>query len=268
MSFDIILVSNASMDVHPDNKLSDFRVRLPQPVDLDQDYRVAVTRISFTKSYFNYSLFGDKGGITWLIYSDSKELYKPDDDSVTKCSLNTDLKPGYYTPETFVEMINNSCKSIKIAGTDNKKTDPVYRVQNGYLTVEPGIFINFRGQEIRWQLKFGTSTGPMLGLDKDENVVRPIFLNTGLTDLFVYSDLVYPTVVGDKSCDLLTVCDGQTDKEYGTHCIEIFENPMYLKLAKTTFQEIRVYIRGDTGKAPHFRFGRVNLRLSFKKHDL
>lgn len=264
MSQDIVLVSNASMDLFPWNNLSDFRVRLPQPVTLDQSYRVALTRISYTKSYFNYDV---KGGF-WVILSDTKEKYVPDKESINKCKLECKLLPGYYTPQTFIDMINIQVSGVIIGGTDRKKSDPVFKLKNGFLFVEPGSFENASKNEIKWELLFDNKTNRFLGIDdKDPEKQRPVFMNQGLTDLFVYSDLVYPTIVGDSSCELLTILDGQTEKDFGAHCCEIFEDAWYHPLAKTSFQEIRIYIRTDTGEPPNFRFGRVNLRLSFKKDD-
>ena len=47
----ITLVSNASMDLFPDNRLSSFRTRLPYLHDFtDGEWAVALTEITYTKS--------------------------------------------------------------------------------------------------------------------------------------------------------------------------------------------------------------------------
>lgn len=266
MSQDIVLVSNASMDIFPDNKLSDFRVRLPQPIVLDPGYRVALTRISFTKSYFNF-----EAGYGHVILSETGQDYVPLEADAKKCNLRLRLIPGYYTPETLIDMINIQIKRrIKIQGTNEGgikiKDDLEYELTNGFLVTRHGTLDVGGKGTIRWSLKFDEATQKILGIN-DPNSTRPVFVNQGFTDLYVYSDLVYPSVVGDTTCELLTILDGQTERPYGSHCCEVWDDPWFHKLAKTTFSEIRVYIRSDTGKAPKFRFGRVCLRLSFKRED-
>lgn len=125
--------------------------------------------------------------------------------------------------------------------------------------------VTSEGYERRCELSFDPITKAILGMDKDPK--RPVFLNQSFTDLYVYSDLVYPTIVGDQTCELLCVLDGQTDIAYGSHCSEVLDDPWYLPLAKNNFQTIHIYLRTDTGRAPRFRFGRVNLGLSFRKDN-
>lgn len=264
MRKDIVLVSNASMDVYPDNKLSDFKVRLPQPLYFDSSYRVAVTRISFTKSFFNYD-YGAQEVSLQIMNSDSKKPYQPSPAGAAKSILVATPLPGYYTPESFVDMLNLCLEDLHIHGDDEEVSHPKYSLSNGYLTCDPGKYMTSEGYERRWELSFDPITKAILGMDKDPQ--RPVFLNQSFTDLYVYSDLVYPTIVGDQTCELLCMLDGQTDMPYGSHCSEVFDDPWYLPLAKNNFQTIHVYLKTDAGKAPRFKFGRVNLRLSFRKEN-
>lgn len=262
MNQDIVLVSNSSMDLFPDNKLSDFRVRLPQTVTLDPSYRVALTRISFTKSFYNY----EDGGSGIVMMSETNDVLEPDAETKAQSTLRCNLLPGYYTPESFVDMINIQVKQVSLKGNLGIIKYPKYGLTNGYLNVAHGTIDAGEMKVYRWHLKFDPNTLKILGWDKT-NQHRPVFLNQGYTDVYVYSDLVYPSIVGDQSCELLTILDGQTDKPFGSHCCEVYDDPWYHKLAKTSFREIRIYLRTDTGRAPKFRFGRVSLRLSFKKED-
>ena len=265
MRQDIVLVSNASMDLYPDNRLSNFRVRLPQPLAFDPSYKVAITRISFTKSYFNYDHRRGERKF-WLILSDNRDRYEPDKESLSKCRIEGYPLSGYFTPATFVDMINVTAVDLLIAGTDQTMQAPKYSLKNGYLECRPGTFINAGGHEIKYELQFDPFTRALLGIENEGGEhKRPVFLNQGWTDLYVYSDLVYPSIVGDQSCELMCIVDGQTEKNYGSHCVEVFEDPWYHPLAKTNFQDIHVYIRNDSGAAPNFKFGRVCLRLSFRK---
>lgn len=265
MTTDIVLVSNASMDLYPSNKLHDFHVRLPQPLTFDSTYRVAVTRVSFTKSYFNFNLNFGQGTVMQVMISENQQLYASETFS-SKAQKTAQVLPGHYSPESFVEMINSQIKRfIKFGGTDEMKELVKYRLVNGFFECEPGTFLDKDGTEIKWEMKFDKYMKDILGIATEDR--RPVFLNQGLTDLMLYCDLCYPSIVGDKNCDLLAVLDGQTDKPYGSHCSETFEDPWFHRLAKQSFQTVHVYIKTDTGQSPDFRFGRVNLRLTFKKED-
>lgn len=257
MTTSIVLISNASMDIFPDNKLSDFRVRLPYPMVLGHGYKVALTYISYTKSYFNYNV----GGTATLMISDTRKKYEPDDLSKAGCVTRVSLRKGYYTPQSFIDMINTCIEDMKVTGTDTIESLPKYKLVNSFAGVDYGYLVNAGGHKIRIEMKFDDRTREYLGIGHS----RPVYMNQGKTDLFVYCDLVYPSIVGDQRSELLAIVDGQTDKPYGTHCSETFEDPWYHELAKTAFQDVRVYLRTDTGEAPHFNFGRVSVRLTFTK---
>lgn len=264
MRKDIILVSNASMNLYPGNKVGDFKVQLPTPQHFDSSYRVAVTRVSFTKSYFNYD-FKPGERMIRAVHADSKNNYNPTPEHLNKCILSVAPLPGYYTPETFVEMLNLTIQDLLIKGDHEIKTYPEYSISNGYLMVVPGILKDKDGYETRWECGFDDYTTKVLGIEKLP--IRPVFMMQGFTDLYLYSDLVFPTIVGDKTCELMCILDGQTDKPYGTHCTETYDQPWYLPLARNNFQTIHVYLRNDAGQELPFKFGRLNLRLSFRKED-
>lgn len=262
MTTDIVLVSNASMDIYPSNKLHDFSVRLPQPLTFDGSYRVAVTRVSFTKSYFNFNQNSGQGGLMVVINSETGEEYEPSTKTENKCRILA----GHYSPESFIKMINAQIKKfIKFPETHEMQTFASYKLVNGFLECDPGTYTDADGNAIRWEMKFDKYVKEILGSATDDK--RPVFLNQGLTDLMLYCDLCYPSIVGDKNCELLAVLDGQTEKAYGSHCSETFEDPWFHRLSKHTFQTVHVYIRTDSGQAPDFRFGRVNLRLTFRKEN-
>ena len=199
----------------------------------------------------------------FIIKSDTREPYVPPTEYAESSVLLVRLLPGYYTPETFVTMINKQAQTFKLPGGDKKDKKPKYLIDNGMLRLDPGLINKQDGSVIHWEASFDDVTRKMLGLIEGKQ--RPVFLNQGLTNLFLYSDLVYPSTVGDQSCEILEIMDGQTEKGFGQHCTEVYENMSYHALAKTSFQEIRVYIRDDNGRSPNFQFGRVILRLCFKR---
>ena len=50
--FYLTLPSNASLDVFPDNKTTEYRVKLPQPIDLDGNWEVGLYSISYPNTWY------------------------------------------------------------------------------------------------------------------------------------------------------------------------------------------------------------------------
>ena len=51
-SFYVTLPSNGSMNVHPDNTVTEFRNRLPRPLHLDGDWEVGLANFSYPKTWY------------------------------------------------------------------------------------------------------------------------------------------------------------------------------------------------------------------------
>jgi hypothetical protein len=50
--FYLTLPSNASLDVFPDNKTTEYRVKLPQPIELDGNWEVGLYSISYPHTWY------------------------------------------------------------------------------------------------------------------------------------------------------------------------------------------------------------------------
>ena len=80
--FDIYIESTGSMDVYPGNKMAVFRNLLPEPLQLDGDWRVALAEIIFPSSIKNITTTG------YMIYTpktpyDNMSRLKPDSSGAT-----------------------------------------------------------------------------------------------------------------------------------------------------------------------------------------
>src|SRR5579859_6871692 len=54
IGFHIVLSSEHCQDIYPDNKMSNFKVRLPKKLQLDHNWRVALTEIKYTNALFTF----------------------------------------------------------------------------------------------------------------------------------------------------------------------------------------------------------------------
>lgn len=256
--FFLVLPSNASPILYPNNKVSAYTILLPHPIDLGPNWLVTLTEISYTKSWFNVQ--ESKIGMQ---YVDNIG------DQVVDDTHQLTLPGGYYhSPEDFVKTINRKMKEWKsIVGV---KSVPECVVEDRKVKIwlpTKGSAVEGEAEFPSWggKRKFSPSFEPqideVLGLGIPQ---RPIHLNQGWGNLYVYSDIVEESIVGDVTAPLLRVIGIDTQAPFGTQITVSFDDEQYRRVSRHSFQEISIYLANDQGKRPHFHFGRVTVTLKFK----
>jgi len=230
--FYVVLPSNASYEIYK-NKLSSFTVRLPTMLNLGPEWQVAAVSISYPKSWFNIG----EGYTIEMTHRVEKK----------KTGYKATIPPGNYeSSDDLIDEINR----LTTAWPGNIK----FKVEKHKLKIDnapPSLIISENLAQVLGQI--------------NNKSVRPIYLDQGLNSLYVYSDIVYPSIIGDTIGPLLRVVHVPSKTTFGQQVTEYFDPPYYYPLAHFNFQEITCYIRTDTGVPPAFRFGRVVITLHFKK---
>lgn len=93
----------------------------------------------------------------------------------------------------------------------------------------------------------------------------PINLLAECHSLFVYTDIVESSRVGDSYTQLLNVITVPPKAEFGEQVFVRFERPYYRRVSKSDFQQIEVEIKDDTIATAPFRFGRTIITLEFRR---
>ena len=114
-----------------------------------------------------------------------------------------------------------------------------------------------KSEERDFACLFDADLAKVLGITDN----RPIYLDQGMTSLYIYCDIVQPQVVGNTFEPLMRTVGVSSEARFGENVTEIFESPYYLPLSRSSFQEVTVNIRNDIGLAPSFMFGRVTITL-------
>ena len=83
-------------------------------------------------------------------------------------------------------------------------------------------------------------------------------------ELYIYSNLVDTSYVGDIQAPLLLICPFHRSFESSLTRLE-FQNITYKKLNRNTFQQIEIGIFDAYGKPINFKFGRTVINLHFRK---
>lgn len=241
------LVSNASMDLYPNNKRSSFRTRLPYLHDFSEGaWFVGLTELTYTKSWFNVA----DGHHLSPAYADDFQTVP-----LLASAVKTPIQPGFYeSTASLVTHVNELMAKWNIRGI---KQIPVLEVKSNQKVAHKVYGKDHLNKEFGAQ--FDKRLNQLLGIYEN----RPAFLDQGMTSLFIYCNIIQPQVVGDSLEPLLRTVGVNSDAPFGQNVTETFESPYYLPLSSKVFQEIQIDIRSDTGDAPAFQFGRVALTLHF-----
>ena len=259
-SLTIELVSNASGKLFPDNTLSSFTNFLPEQVNLEGQWEVAISEISYTSMYqkiteVKFNFFDKK-------LSKSTSTY-----SIEPC-LYTSITDILEAMNTLIQGRNNhneTCITVKVSQRTQKVVIMIANDSSGlaFCSTDLGhIFGNNVGNV------FGVL---MIGKGPHEaefanNIVR-------IHSLMIYSDIVEYNIVGDTRAPLLRCFtfisklkggDIITTGQYMNH--QTFSNLQFRPLIENSFHSIHNDLRDPSGqKLPFVSVGITRLVLMFRK---
>ena len=259
-SFTIELISNASGELFPNNTLSSFTNFLPEQVNLEGQWEVAISEISYPSMYQNIT----------------QGKFKFFHQKLSKTTSTYNLEPGLYTSITdIVESTNmliqernnhnETCITVKVSRKTQKYVILLANDTSGlaFCSTDLGhIFGNNVGN------KFGVL---MIGKGPHEpgfayDIVR-------IHSLMIYSDLVEYSIVGDTKAPSLRCFpfisklrggDTITTGQYMNY--QTFSNLQFKPLLKNSFHSIHIDLRDTSGeKIPFVSVGITRLVLMFRK---
>ena len=262
-SFTIELVSNASAQLFPDKTLSSFTNFLTEQLNLDGQWEVAISEISYPPMYQNVTegkfMFFDKK------LSKSSEIFY--------------LEPGLYPSITdIVEAMNvliqerhnhsENCIKIKVSRRTQKVEIYLANEGSGLAFVSTDLGHNF-GSNV------GNEFGVMLrgkGPHKPEfayDIVR-------IHSLMIYTDLIEYNIVGDTKAPLLRRFLFISKLKSGDNittgqCMnyQTFSNLQFRPLLKNSFHSIHIDLRDTSGeKIPFVSVGITRFVLMFRKASI
>ena len=261
--FTIVLLSNASAQLFPDNALSSFTNFIPEQLNLDGQWEVALSELSYPSMYQNVTegqfMFFDKK------LSKSSEFYY--------------LEPGLYPSDTdIVEAMNiliqekhnhsENCIKVKVSRKTQKVEIHLANETSGlaFFSTDLGhIFGSNVGNEFGVMLKGKGPYEPEFAYD----IVR-------IHSLMIYTDLIEYNIVGNSKTPLLRCFpfiskpksrDIITTRQYMNY--QRFSNLQFRPLLKNSFHSIHIDLRDTSGeKLPFVSVGITSLVLMLKKASI
>ena len=269
------------------NKSSNFRVRLPNPLELSGEWECGLAQIDYPHSFDNVT--GDKTriGVTENTFVLQLRKFKQGHPSLR---LKFVVPRGSYdTVQGLVEAVNNSIEKTKFTSKTvaayNSKEVKLKKILKWYLLnkakLGSPVFLVYNESTRRihlnykWGIKsvlFSPKLQYIFGIASERWVQLypsgfitdyPPDLTAGFNTLFIYCSLIEPQVVGNSLSPLLRTV--AISGKQGDFISSIFQTPHYVKIKTKSFDIVDVTIKNDLGEDVKFNFGKVIVKLHLRQ---
>jgi len=258
---DVFYVTLQSNTKNPGNTPDHFIVHLPGELDLSEsEYSVAISEISYPLSFKNV-------GVTSNI-DDRKIFIKKID---KRCEI---LVPAsfYSSVEDLIAQLNSSIwRTLLDDAWFDSVSDAKLQIYFTYNAILNRISLSFRTPNM-YEVKIGSELAYLLGFSQFQVLgAKPTteakFLSTlhNISHLYVYSNIVTESIVGNAYCPLLRVISVPVNQKYGTQITDTFNRLQYHSLNSNRLTEIEILIKDGSGSSIRFEFGITVLTLEFRR---
>lgn len=260
IEFNIILPSNSSMKYYPNNTTTNYSTRLPREIELYGEWSVGLSEIHIPCTTLHL-----RREDTQIAFGDSDPPY---------------FQHGVYNSiQDLVKAINKGV----LLYNNNLRCDEIFYDEIGGFVSIVGYSENFKNCKT---FELSTIVWRILGYEQGLEVValsdeaekknninytligkQPASLSRAIPDqLFVYSNLCEPCIVGDTHAPLLRIVDLDAKEfSFGSTIVKRFSPINYVPLLNNRFQTIDIDIRDQFGKSIPFEFGTLTAVLHFKR---
>ncbi len=273
--FYITLPSNARVE---GNKIGNYSVQLPYPIELEGEWMVGLAEIQYPVTYntvrgCNMSIFMEDGkSIVEPINDGYYETIQELIDSLNYAALQYIVYRREVSKKWTTYMRNKladkveKLKEFEQLMKDLDKTlhfDYIKVLRRVRVTIHPTwtthVVLNPQLQHILGMEHAMLGGGETLGK-------YPPDLKGGMSNLFVYCNLISPQLVGGTRTNLLKVVPLQGQP--GDIVAIDFPNIHYGELITNRFSTIEISIKASSGETIEFNFGNVLVKLHLKKRQL
>jgi hypothetical protein len=246
------LPCDASLDVHPSNTSSKFVTELPNVIDLEGEWEVALSEIIIPGTWNNV-LAKDY----WFEVNNVR--YTMPDGCYERI---------YDVLKVMVDILNRTGHAAAVVWTPHRVAlgPRDYNIVM-YVAGYRRVFMELSGQHTR--MSFSSALGAMLRLRHLEYTGPTIIDSLGPAQLlqssiaYVYLDIVEPIMVGDTKSQLLRMVFLDQRSKDSLHIT--YASPIYLPLKTKHFGSIEVNIMTDVGGSMPFKAEKSSLLLHFRR---
>ena len=254
--FYLVLPSNSSMSMYPNNTLAQYVTNLPRRISLFGEWECGLTEIHYPHDWYNVR------GARLTVEHDGK--------------MDTDayFTDGYYgSAKMLVRALNDGAKGGRVKFSYDRVTQKVCVQMKGDTTFKLyGDLIDILGFRGRHDQNGDPLDTPGEGrsVRSSKNVASMSFpaetvvdLRRGFESLYVYSCIVEPRIVGDKIAPLLRIVP--ITGRHGAMVTASFDHVQYIPVLSREFGTIETEIRDDTDRLVPFGCGKVTVTMHFRR---
>ena len=259
-AFYITLPSNVKTFSNKPNKTSNYTTYLPKALELSSSqWEVSLCEISYPHSWDN--IYPAINKITFF--------FRENRDGFSILQREVEIPRGYYTTlEELVESINNEKPpefkgSVGFEKASRKRVKIILHTFEG-IEMHPTIAGILGFDENKWFCKYSE-----LSPFEDRTRIkasRPGDIRALSYNMYIYSNIVKDNLVGDRLVPLLRTVNVEGGD--GDYIHKIYEIPHYLPLASDFIEHIEIRIANDQGDLIHFEFGKVIVKLHFRRKQI
>lgn len=296
--FYIVLPSNTSMNIYPNNTTTNYVTELPHDINLQDQWVMSLAEIHIPMNFFHirnennlvlcYSIHPD-------LENDIQDIFSKNvTERIDFCNNSSHIqvtsarvRTGIFEDEQIFlkliadeinkaidDCIKNTGKHKAPSERDNSPRElpsehvRFFEMTNKFVAVKKICQCN-----VDHYLEFSPDLHNMLGFKskilsvKEEGYLSeyPLSLSRALPDkLFIYCDLCEPHLVGNSLSPLLRVVS--LDKtEFGCNLVKSFTLQHYYPVITNVFRTIEIDIRDQMGERIPFEYGTLTCTLHFKK---
>lgn len=286
-NFYITLPSNVG-HTFKKNSIANYTTKLASRLELHGEWEVGLVEMSYTVSWYNFPEIQDIEVKYWKNGPKSfsktikfpKGRYDKIDDILRALnSLMLEIRGEIKHVEVPSFVVNSKNRKVSIkCGYDNSNR-MIFPILSTELCTMLGIdrskmIESFGTKLLEYDLQLNTIAEDQRPIYKppkpsdDDRYFDGIFpyeIAAGYHSLFVYSDIVKPSFVGDSYTQLLRLVQIPTDCKFGEQVLITYPNTYYVPLMTHDFETIEIHIKDDTGESIPFEFGRSIVVLHFRR---
>ena len=237
--FYIVLPSNSSSHLFPNNKISSFKVQLSNPLQLDPSkWEVALSDIQLAHTWYNVRKGKDTLKKTFSKTSSLLQIPEGNYASIEKLIENIKAEDDFLNP-------------IQIEFSDiNQKVK---------IDVPKNVELQFNGSDI----------ARCFGFDNNAKLSEGTTISTNISttniyrSIYVYTDIIENQHTGDCKVPLLRVIP--IASKYGDNVCVRYDKPHFFNINRSRIQTIEIDLRDDEGELISFEGGRSIVTLVFRR---
>jgi hypothetical protein len=299
-NFYVTLISNNKSNSK--NTPADFTTYLPQTFDLQGEWECGLVELSFQRSWYNIDSGNDETPgykqTTFEISSFSNDFvpttkldvspgYYDSIDDLLENFVMTYQKWAYEVEEHTLQFKEQAKQDLKDLGNgkEMKKVRAIIEDKIATFPKEDAFMMDklqiqfdknlkrvklTMDTEIITSIVFSKHLAYILGfkkqfygVPKDLIAEYPYNLTAGTNSLYIYTDIIQPTIVGDTMARLLRIVNGSG--KYQEFVTKAFVRPYYVPLSHSSINSIKIEIKDEMNRLVRFAFGITIVKIHFQK---